>query len=231
MRLLPCAISLALAVVVAHLPYPASVHAQPVAPSASADLRTTSGEQVATATFAQAPDEVRIAITFPNRTVLVGTHAVHIHSVARCDPPDFASAGPILNPNSRQHGLLNGDGPMDGDLPNLVVGPAGVAVYNLSAPLVSIGPGPGGNTLLGGRGTALIIFSGSDDDQSQPEGNAGQRVACGPIVAGLASPDPASPTVAAQALPATSADPVSTALIVVLGGLLIASGVLLRRAV
>jgi Cu/Zn superoxide dismutase len=40
----------------------------------------------------------------------------------RCDPPDFATAGGIFNPSGKQHGLRNPDGPMAGDLPNLVVG-------------------------------------------------------------------------------------------------------------
>ncbi len=171
---------------------PASASAQLVPPTASADLRSASGDEVATATFAQASDEVRIAISFRDRTSLVGTHAIHIHSVAQCTPPSFDSAGPILNPTSKQHGLLNPDGPMAGDLPNLVIGPAGVAVYNLSATLVSVGPGPGANSLLGGRGTSLIIFSQPDDNSTQPDGNAGQRIACGPIVAGLSTPPPAS---------------------------------------
>lgn len=203
--------------------------AQLVPPSASADLRSASGDEVATATFAQASDEVRIAITFRDRTSLVGTHAIHIHSVAQCTPPAFDSAGPILNPTSKQHGLLNPDGPMDGDLPNLVIGPAGVEVYNLSAALVSIEPGPGADSLLGGRGTSLVIFSQADDNTTQPDGNAGQRLACGPIAAGppgaLAPPGPTSASTVSPA----SSDPVPTALILVLGGLLIAGGVVLRR--
>lgn len=217
---------------------PASASAQLVPPTASADLRSASGDEVATATFAQASDEVRIAISFRDRTSLVGTHAIHIHSVAQCTPPSFDSAGPILNPTSKQHGLLNPDGPMAGDLPNLVIGPAGVAVYNLSATLVSVGPGPGANSLLGGRGTSLIIFSQPDDNSTQPDGNAGQRIACGPIVAGLLTPPPASnaPATLASAISTStststsSTDPLPTTLIVVvLGALLIAGGVMLRR--
>jgi Cu-Zn family superoxide dismutase len=214
----------------ARLAAPTSASAQLVPQSASANLRSASGDEVATATFAQAQDEVRIAITFRDRTSLVGTHAIHIHSVAQCTPPAFDSAGPILNPTSKQHGLLNPNGPMDGDLPNLVIGPAGVEVYNLSAGLVSVGPGPGANSLLGGRGTSLVIFSQPDDNSTQPDGNAGQRLACGPIVAGPPSTlPPAASTSAATSSPVASSDPLPTALIVVLGGLLIAGGVVLRR--
>src|SRR5947207_15572161 len=32
-----------------------------------------------------------------------GIHGVHVHGVGRCDPPDFASAGPHWNPGGRKH--------------------------------------------------------------------------------------------------------------------------------
>ena len=40
-----------------------------------------------------------------------GIHGVHVHSVGRCDPPDFSSAGPHWNPTSRKHGTNNPAGP------------------------------------------------------------------------------------------------------------------------
>jgi Cu-Zn family superoxide dismutase len=217
-------LGVALSIVLVVVAPPLGARAQTVAPSASADLRSANGDQLALATFAQASDEVRISIAFRNRTALVGTHGVHIHSAAQCNPPNFDAAGPIFNPTSKQHGLLNPNGPMDGDLPNLVISPAGIAVYNLSATLVTVGPNTGANSLLGGGGTSLVIFAQPDDDMSQPEGNAGQRIACGPIVAGVAN-------TSLNATPAGSrgADLLPTAMIVVMGGLLIAGGVLLRR--
>src|SRR5881628_2203335 len=48
-----------------------------------------------------------------------GIHGVHVHSVGRCDPPDFKSAGPHWNPAGKQHGLNNPLGPHAGDLPNV----------------------------------------------------------------------------------------------------------------
>jgi Cu-Zn family superoxide dismutase len=216
-------------VMVAIFALPPSAGAQAVGPSASADLRSANGDQLAVATFAQASDEVRISIAFRNRTALVGTHGIHIHSAAQCNPPNFDAAGPIFNPTNKQHGLLNPNGPMDGDLPNLVISPAGIAVYNLSATLVTIGPNAGANSLLGGNGTSLVIFSQPDDDMSQPEGNAGQRIACGPIVAGVPSGTSSFPALASTSASNRGADLLPTAMIVVMGGLLIAGGVLLRR--
>jgi Cu-Zn family superoxide dismutase len=208
---------------IALIVWPAPARAQPAAPAASADLRMATGELIATATFSQTPEQVLISISFRNRTALVGTHGMHIHSVGQCDPPTFASAGPILNPDGKQHGLLNPDGPMAGDLPNLVISPAGVGVYNLVTSSVQVGPPGDPHALLGGRGTALVIFSQADDDRSPPEGNAGQRIACGVIVPfGAAAPTSSSP-------PGGGPDLLGAIVIAVLGGLLIAGGVLLRR--
>jgi Cu-Zn family superoxide dismutase len=186
-------------------------------PEASAQIHSSNGDSVGTATLTQTSDQVLISIAFQNRTALVGTHAIQIHGVGQCNTPNFDAAGPIFNPTNRQHGLLNPNGPMVGDLPNMVIGTAGVAVYNLAAPLATIVPGP--NSILGGNGTSLVIFSQGDDDKTQPEGNAGQRIACGVIISG---PPPSTSSLASLDL--------STAIIVgLLGGLLIIGGVLLRR--
>src|SRR5579864_8953232 len=36
-----------------------------------------------------------------------GSHAIHIHQNAKCDGPDFKSAGPHFNPDGKKHGLEN----------------------------------------------------------------------------------------------------------------------------
>jgi Cu-Zn family superoxide dismutase len=171
------------------------------AQTASADLQVSNGQTLATATFTQARDEVLISIAFADRNALIGTHAIQIHSGAQC-----SAAGPIFNPSQKQHGLQNPNGPMAGDLPNLVIGPAGVAVYNLSAPLLSV------RMLVESPGTSLVIFAQPDDHTSQPDGNVGQRIACGMIRGAEASSLPSS-----------------TLVIGLIGGLLVAGGVVLRR--
>jgi Cu-Zn family superoxide dismutase len=37
-------------------------------------------------------------------------HAIHIHQNAKCDGPDFKSAGPHFNPDNKKHGFENPDG-------------------------------------------------------------------------------------------------------------------------
>ena len=52
-----------------------------------------------------------------------GIHGIHVHAVGRCDPPDFASAGPHWNPTGKKHGFNNPPGPHAGDLPNVTSPP------------------------------------------------------------------------------------------------------------
>jgi hypothetical protein len=113
-----------------------------VAMPSTADVRSTDGQQLATATFKQSQDAVLIAIDFANRLALVGTHPVQIHSGQCADP-----ASPVAVP-----------------LPDLVISPAGVSVYNLSTPR--------GITLRMLDGSSLALY-----DQN------GLRVACGAIEA------------------------------------------------
>src|SRR5438445_6596063 len=50
-----------------------------------------------------------------------GSHAIHIHQNAKCDGPDFKSAGPHFNPDGKNHGLQNPDGHHAGDMMNFSV--------------------------------------------------------------------------------------------------------------
>ena len=70
-----------------------------------------------------------------------GKHGIHIHGVGTCSPT-FAAAGPHYNPHGHQHGLLNPLGSHAGDLPNLVVNPAGVGKLVGKTDGVTITPGP-----------------------------------------------------------------------------------------
>jgi superoxide dismutase, Cu-Zn family len=203
---------------------PAMAQVQPPAIGASAQIYDARGVPLAIATFREAPDQMLINLVFADRG-LTGNHAIHIHDAGRCDPPDFLTAGAIFNPFGKQHGLLNADGPMAGDMANLVIGPDGIAGYNTAAPQVKLSPGPA--SLLRPGGTSIVIFAQADDDRTQPEGNSGARIACGVIVAGPPNAAGAAPIPAASAL---GRPDTPTALIIALVGLLlIGVGVFLRQ--
>jgi superoxide dismutase, Cu-Zn family len=104
-----------------------------------------------------------------------GNHGVHVHSVGRCDPPDFASAGPHWNPAGKQHGLNNPAGPHAGDLPNVEVAANGVLSQTATLPAASMA------TLLDADGAALVIHANADDYVTDPSGNSGARIACAVI--------------------------------------------------
>lgn len=104
-----------------------------------------------------------------------GLHGIHVHAVGRCDPPDFASAGPHWNPLGRKHGMNNPAGPHAGDLPNVEVAANGV----LNATVTVAGATMA--NLLDADGAALVIHGQADDYVTDPSGNSGPRIACAVI--------------------------------------------------
>jgi len=203
--------------------------AQPLPqPGATAQLHDATGRLVATAEFRQGQEDVLVGLIFPDPSLLTGTHALHIHERGRCDPPDFTSSGGIFNPFGKQHGLLNNEGPMAGDLERLVLGPLGLRRANVTAPLVTLAPGPA--SLLGQNGTTLVIHARTDDDRSQPEGGAGARIACGVITAGAVPPVvPVAATASPPSSGAEASDRGPAALVGAAGVILLMAGITIRR--
>jgi Cu-Zn family superoxide dismutase len=151
---------------------------QPSADSpATADLRTAAGQSVGTAQLIQVGNVVRIVLDA--RGLPPGLHAVHVHAVGKCDPPDFTSAGPHFNPTGKQHGALNPQGSHAGDLPNLNVGGDGSGRLETASEQITLGTGP--TSLWDADGSALVIHAAPDDFKTDPTGNSGARIACGVI--------------------------------------------------
>ena len=146
--------------------------------TAKAELINTKGEKVGNATLTQVQGGgVRIALAASNLSP--GQHALHIHAVGKCDPPDFKSAGPHLNPDNKQHGFQNPQGHHAGDLNNFEVGADGTAKMDMLTKDVTLGDGA--NSLFHPDGTALVIHASPDDYKTDPAGNAGARIACGVV--------------------------------------------------
>lgn len=116
-------------------------------------------------------------------TLRPGWHAVHIHDVAECREPGFASAGGHVHRGRGEavHGLLNPRGDDAGDLPNIYAGPNGVARGQLFSTFVTLSGAPGRVNLLDRDGSALVIHQNEDDYKTQPIGGAGPRLACAAI--------------------------------------------------
>jgi Cu-Zn family superoxide dismutase len=158
------------------LPYVPGVTPPP--PSAGVTLRDADGRVVGSGVLLQDSDGVRVLLDI--KGFKPGVKAVHIHSVGRCEPPAFESAGPHFNPGNTQHGLENPKGPHAGDLPNIEVAANGQGHLEFTDSLVSLDPGP--TYLLGSNGTSIVVHENADDMHTDPAGNSGARVACGVVV-------------------------------------------------
>ncbi len=145
---------------------------------ANADIINADGEVIGKATLQQAPTGVLIYIEA--RNLAPGAHAIHLHSLGKCEP-DFKAAAGHINPHKRPHGLLNAEGPDRGDLPNLYVAADGNVKAEFFTTRVSLDAGSA--PLLDADGSAFIIHENRDDHVTQPIGGAGGRIACGVIKA------------------------------------------------
>ena len=108
-----------------------------------------------------------------------GVHAIHFHQNAKCEAPDFKSAGPHFNPDNKKHGLENPEGHHAGDNPNFTVGSDGKGHFKIDDKDVNLGSDT--HSLFSNGGTALVIHAKADDQKTDPAGNAGDRIACGVI--------------------------------------------------
>ncbi|SFD66027.1 superoxide dismutase, Cu-Zn family [Lentibacillus persicus] len=135
-------------------------------------------EEVGTAVIR--PVYTGVKVTLEASGLPSGTHGFHIHENGVCEAPDFESAGGHFNPTDAKHGFDHPEGPHAGDLPNIEVDEDGNVFHDAQAEMVTLEKGEE-NSLLKEGGTALVIHSGADDYESQPSGDAGERIACGVI--------------------------------------------------
>jgi Cu-Zn family superoxide dismutase len=140
--------------------------------SVTVEFKNVQGQNIGTATLTPAPQGVRIKLDL--KDLPPGDHSIHIHQFAKCEPPDFKSAGAHFDPSGMGH---SHDMPPAGDIPDfaLVVGQDGTAHATTIAPNVTLGSDA--NSVFSNGGTSIVIHASSGTNGSA----APARIACGVI--------------------------------------------------
>ncbi len=145
--------------------------------TAVATLKLADGKELGQVTFTEAPAGVLIKLQLTG--VPPGGHGLRIVERGVCEG-DFSSAGAIYNPLGAQHGFLNDEGPMAGDLPNVYAAADGTLIAELLSATLSLSKDTE-DGVFDADGAALVLTAAPDDYLTDPDGNAGARMACGKI--------------------------------------------------
>lgn len=159
----------------ATLAFPLAGHA---ADTVEAPLIGNDGQEIGKVELRGGTGPTVARITVAAGKVKPGWHGVHFHAVGDCSDHDaFKASKSHVNHGGRKHGLLNAEGPDDGDLPNVFAAADGSVNAEVSSPTALRGP----DGLRDADGSAFVMHAGEDDHASQPIGGAGDRVACAVI--------------------------------------------------
>src|SRR6266702_2715039 len=145
-------------------------HTHSASKPVTVDIKNAQGQSIGTATLTPAAKGVTIKIDIKN--LPPGEHSIHIHQVAKCEPPDFKSAGPHFSGGGHAH-----EGMPAGDIPDfsLIVAADGTAHASTIAPNVTLGTDE--NSVFSSGGTAIVIHAVTGGTGT----GAPLRIACGVI--------------------------------------------------
>lgn len=151
---------------------------------AKADILGADGSVIGEATFKQGTVGALVEIEVSG--LPAGKHGLHLHTLGTCEHEHgYKTAEGHIDPDEKDHGYLNENGPEIGDLPNLIVHEDGKAHVELFLPQIDVSGQ--GVSILDEDGTSLMIHEDPDDHMTQPIGGSGARIACGVIEAAEAA--------------------------------------------
>lgn len=135
------------------------------------------GVEIGQVTLTPAKTGTLIRVSLKPGALTPGWHGMHLHAVGDCgDISAFKNAKAHVTHGMGMHGLLNAEGPEDGDLPNLHAAADGSVEAEVFTQ--TVGLTEGASKLLDQDGSALVIHAAEDDQMSQPIGNSGARLVC-----------------------------------------------------
>jgi Cu-Zn family superoxide dismutase len=144
----------------------------------SAPIVGNQGQAIGKADFQGGAHGTVLRIAVQPGGLTPGWHGIHFHAVGDCaDTAKFEASKSHVNHAQKKHGLLNPDGPDEGDLPNVYAAADGSVNAEVSSPTLL----KGAKGLQDADGSALIIHANADDHHTQPIGGAGSRVGCAVI--------------------------------------------------
>src|SRR6266851_1875948 len=151
-----------------------AMQARSAAPSkpVTVEIKDAQGQNVGTAVLSEAAHGVKIKLDV--KGLPPGEHSLHIHQNAKCEPPDFKSAGPHFNGTA---GHADHVGLPAGDIPDfsLIVAADGTGHATVIAPNVTLGSDD--HSVFTNGGTAIVIHAVASEASS----SAPPRIACGVI--------------------------------------------------
>jgi len=132
------------------------------------DLSEATGKEcVGRGNFSPAAQGVTIRLNL--KDLRRASHAIHVHTVAKCEGPAFTSAGPHLKNPGYEASWTANQGPHAGDMPEFTVSADGTAEGHVScsrSPLWATIA-----SVFKHGGTALVVHAKADDMKSDPAGN------------------------------------------------------------
>jgi Cu-Zn family superoxide dismutase len=137
------------------------------------------GDNIGNITIRGGENAIVARITINAGGLTPGWHGIHFHDVGDCsDAGKYELSKGHVNHDQARHGLLNPEGPDQGDLPNIYANADGSVNAEVGSESIAL---MGEEGLKDKDGSALVIHANEDDHTSQPIGNAGARVACAVI--------------------------------------------------